>query len=147
MFELPEIMRQMESKTFARILNGLREGLYTHDDIVKLNERICSNQTESEALYHISRLFIQNKRVEEFSLLMHNKAPGPKFVIQAIDSVDVGITNGAGNAVNKVTLQSSTSTIHMELSGLNVISNALVEKPLKGTYNYILKAIIRLGRQ
>ena len=78
---------------------------------------------------------------------MYNKAPGPKFVIQAIDSVDVGITNGAGNAVNKVTLQSSTSTIHMELSGLNVISNALVEKPLKGTYNYILKAIIRLGRQ
>ena len=87
MFELQEIMRQKESKTFAQILNRLREGLTTPEDINKLKERICSSQTESEALNHIPHLFIQNKRVEEFNLLMHNKAHGPKFVIQAIDSV------------------------------------------------------------
>ena len=87
MFELQEIMRQKESKTFAQILNHLREGLHTHEDINKLKERICISQTESEAYNHIPHLFIQNKRVEEFNLLMHNKAPGPKFVIQATDSV------------------------------------------------------------
>jgi len=87
MFELQEIMRQKESKTFAQILNRLREGLHTHDDINKLKKRICSSQTESEALNHIPHLFIQNKRVGEFNLLMHNEAPGPKFVIQATDSV------------------------------------------------------------
>ena len=87
MFELQEIMRQKESKTFAQILNRLKEGLHTQEDISKLKERICSSQTESEALNHIPHLFIQNKRVEEFNLLMHNKAPGPKFVIQATDSV------------------------------------------------------------
>ena len=86
MFELQEIMRRKESKTFAQILNRLREGLHTHEDI-KLKERICISQTESEALNHILHLFIQNKRVEEFNLLMHNKAPGPKFGIQATDSV------------------------------------------------------------
>ena len=127
MFELQEIMRQKESKTFAQILNRLREGLHTHEDINKLKERICISQTESEAYNHIPHLFIQNKRVEEFNLLMHNKAPRPKFVIQATDSVigahtkklkeqilkqipvinlhlDDGITNGAGNVVKKVTL-------------------------------------------
>lgn len=87
MFELQEIMRQKESKTFAQILNHLREGLHTHEDINKLKERICISQTESEAYNHIPHLFIQNKRVEEFNLLMHNKAPRPKFVIQATDSV------------------------------------------------------------
>lgn len=51
MFELHKIMRQKESKTFTQILNHLREGLYTHEDIDKLlKERICSSQTESEAL-------------------------------------------------------------------------------------------------
>ena len=32
-------------------------------------------------------MFIQNKRDEEFNLLKHNKTPGPKFVIQGINSV------------------------------------------------------------
>ena len=44
-------------------------------------------QYQGITLNRIPHLFIQNKRVEEFSLLMHNRAPGPKFVIKAIDSV------------------------------------------------------------
>ena len=61
MFELQEIMRQKESKTFAQILNHLREGLHTHEDINKLKERICISQTESEAYNHVPHLFIQIK--------------------------------------------------------------------------------------
>lgn len=39
MFELDEIMRQRGSKEFSQILNRLREGNHTPDDIVKLKER------------------------------------------------------------------------------------------------------------
>ena len=38
MFELEEIMCQRESKVFAEILNRLREGKRTKDDILKLKE-------------------------------------------------------------------------------------------------------------
>ena len=40
MFELKEIMRQKESKIFAEILNRLREGKHTNEDIMKLKERL-----------------------------------------------------------------------------------------------------------
>jgi hypothetical protein len=38
-FEFKEIMRQRESKVFAEILNHLREGKHTEDDIAKIKER------------------------------------------------------------------------------------------------------------
>ena len=38
MFELEEIMRQKDSKVFAEILNRLREGNHTENDILKLKE-------------------------------------------------------------------------------------------------------------
>ena len=40
MFELEEIMRQRERKVFAEILNRLKEGKHTKDDILKLKERL-----------------------------------------------------------------------------------------------------------
>ena len=43
MYELNEIMRQRESKIFAEILNRLREGKHTGNDIAKIKER-CFNE-------------------------------------------------------------------------------------------------------
>ena len=40
MYELKEIMRQRESKLFAQILNRLREGNHTRDDIAKIKEDV-----------------------------------------------------------------------------------------------------------
>ena len=42
MFELKQIMRQMESKEFAEILDRLREGNHTSHDIAKIKERCIS---------------------------------------------------------------------------------------------------------
>ena len=39
MFELKQIMRQRDSKDFAELLNRLREGNHTKEDILKLKER------------------------------------------------------------------------------------------------------------
>lgn len=40
MFELHEIMRQRESKQFAEMLNRLREGKHTQEDIAMLKQRV-----------------------------------------------------------------------------------------------------------
>ena len=59
MYELNEIMKQRESKIFAEILNRLREGKHTEDDIAKIKER-CVN--ESSCPKEAPRLFIQNAK-------------------------------------------------------------------------------------
>ena len=59
MFELDKIMRQRESKEFAQILNRLREGDHTPDDIVKLKERCISENCRNYPIA-VPHLFIQN---------------------------------------------------------------------------------------
>ena len=86
MFELQEIMRQRESKVFAEILNRLREGKHTEDDISKLKERLI-NENSSKDPMDVPHLFIQNQKVNEFNKRFHNAATGEKFSIKAVDSV------------------------------------------------------------
>jgi len=76
MFELHEIMRQRESKVFSVILNRLREGNHTKDDVVKLKERIFDENSELNLLMDVPRLFIQNKKVNDFNEKMYHAAKG-----------------------------------------------------------------------
>lgn len=62
MFELDEILRQRESNMFSEILNRLREGNHTPDDIRKLIGRCVE---ESQCPKEPPRLFIQNALVDE----------------------------------------------------------------------------------
>ena len=87
MFELHEIMRQRESKVFAEILNRLREGNHTIDDIMKLKERISDENSELNLLMDIPHLFIQNKKVNDFNEKVHHAAKGEKYTIKSQDSV------------------------------------------------------------
>ena len=86
MFELKEIMRQRESKVFAEILNRLREGKHTKEDILKLKERVITENSNDDPM-DAPHLFIQNKKVNEFNERVHNAATGEKFAIKAVDSV------------------------------------------------------------
>ena len=86
MFELEEIMRQRESKVFAEILNRLREGKHTKDDILKLKGRLIKENSIQDPM-DVPHLFIQNQKVNEFNERVHNAATGEKFSIKAIDSV------------------------------------------------------------
>ena len=47
MFELNEIMRQRDSKMFAEMLNRLREGKHSCEDIMKLKERLIDNNNNN----------------------------------------------------------------------------------------------------
>ena len=86
MFELDEIMRQRESREFAQILNRLREGNHTQDDIAKLKERCISEHCMNYPI-DVHRLFIQNSKVDEFNIRVHRAATGDKYTIKALDSV------------------------------------------------------------
>ena len=86
MFELEEIMRQRDSKVFAEILNRLREGKHTKDDILKLKERLIKENSIQDPM-DVPHLFIQNQKVNEFNERVHNAATGENFSFKAIDSV------------------------------------------------------------
>ena len=66
MFQLHEIMRQRESKQFTEMLNRLREGNHSKEDIMKFKGRIL---LPSSTNYPIKapHLFIQNAKVNEFN--------------------------------------------------------------------------------
>ena len=86
MFELEEIMRQRESKEFAQLLNRLREGNHTPEDIAKLKER-CISENCTNYPIDVPHLFIQNSKVDEFNRRVHMAATGEKYTIKALDSV------------------------------------------------------------
>ena len=86
MFELKEIMRQKDSKVFAEILNRLREGNHTADDILKIKERLIVENSINDAM-NVPHLFIQNTKVNQFNKRVHQAATGEKYSIQAVDSV------------------------------------------------------------
>ena len=87
MFEHHEIMRQRESKVFAEILNRLREGIHTTDDILRLKERMFDENSDLNLLMDIPHLFIQNKKVNDFNEKVHQAAQGRKDAIKSQDSV------------------------------------------------------------
>ena len=87
MFELKEIMRQRESKDFAKLLNRLREGNHTKEDIQKLKQRVI-DVTSHEYPKDAPHVFIQNAKVNDFNARAHNALPGTKyFISRAHDSV------------------------------------------------------------
>ena len=64
MFELTEIMRQAEEKDFAELLNRLREGNNTNQDIATLKQRECKQSEISNDIVH---LFSKNEDVNNFN--------------------------------------------------------------------------------
>ena len=70
MFELTEIMRQKDDQTFAELLNRVREGNQTEDDIALLKSRSVSRNTERYmSLKDYQHLFPCNEDVDS-----HNDA-------------------------------------------------------------------------
>ena len=86
MFELHEIMRQRESKQFAEILNRLREGNHTKEDIMKFKEQILQPSSTNYPI-HAPHLLMQNARSNEFNDRAHCAIKGTKYTMKAHDSV------------------------------------------------------------
>ena len=102
MFELHEIMRQRESKVSAEILNILRDGIHTSDDIEKLKETIIDGNREHNSLIDIPHFFIQNIKVNDFNEKVHQAATGEKYTIKSHDS---GIRTNSAELRDKIMKQ------------------------------------------
>ena len=86
MFELDEIMRQRDCKLFAEMLNRLREGKQTTQDIIKLKERLVENTSNNYPL-ELPHFFATNDEVNKFNNRVHLALSGAKYSIKAHDSV------------------------------------------------------------
>ena len=94
LFELTTIMRQKDCKQFAELLNRLREGNQTLNDIGLLQQRVVS-WVDSYHPENVLHLFTTNKKVNAFNEEQEQKAKGPKFQLNAIDSVLGTYSNAA----------------------------------------------------
>ena len=88
MFELTEIMRQKEDQTFAELLNRVREGKQTEDDIALLKSRSVSLNTERYiSLKEYQHLFPCNEDVDKHNDAVFDLANTDKAEIGCIDTV------------------------------------------------------------
>lgn len=86
MFELHQIMRQRKSKLFAEMLNRLREGKHTKEDIKIFKKRLIKTNDRNYPL-SVPHFFIQNAKVNDFNDKVHRAMSGAKYSIKAHDSI------------------------------------------------------------
>ena len=92
-FELTEIMRQKDDKQFAELLNRLREGKHSDDDIAILKQRLL-NVTRENDNYPINatHLFTTNASVDAHNNALYTLSRTDKAQIKAVDII-IGETN------------------------------------------------------
>ena len=88
-FNLVQIMRQKDSADFAKLLNRLREGKHTGQDIDILNTRIIPrNVMLPNYPLHLPHIFLTSTRVDDYNNLMYERAPASgKIKVRATDVV------------------------------------------------------------
>jgi hypothetical protein len=88
MFELIQVMRQREDKAFANILNRVREGKHTDNDIDVLKQQMLKLSPDHPDYPMIAtHLFSTNVSVDEHNDEIFKKSTNEKVQIKAIDIV------------------------------------------------------------
>ena len=88
MFELTEIMRQKNDTPFAELLNRIREGRQTEEDLQVLSSRsITSDSAVYQELRHVLHLFPCNFSVDAHNMDVYDKSISEKAEIMCSDTV------------------------------------------------------------
>ena len=88
LFELTEIMRQKDDKEFTELLNRLREGNHTQNDIEVLKERILKIRPGQENYpINMTHLFSTNAQVNNHNNTIYQASHTDKAQIKCIDIV------------------------------------------------------------
>ena len=76
-FPLTEIMRQKDDSEYAQLLNRLREGKHTKNDIEKLKTRIigCNSIKGDSYPMYSPHIFLKNDFVNNFNRQIYENAP------------------------------------------------------------------------
>ena len=83
--ELTEIMRQKVDKEFAKLLNRLREGKRSKDDIALLKQRFLNVRPEEDNyLFNITHLFTTNAPVHAHNNVLYTFYKNDKVEVKAV---------------------------------------------------------------
>jgi len=91
LFELTEIMRQKDDKEFAQLLDRLREGNHSENDISILKQRLL-NVSLNKIIVHIytnncTHLFTTNASVDAHNNALYTLSRTDKAQIKAVDII------------------------------------------------------------
>ncbi len=136
MHELTQIMRQKDDQSFAELLNRLREGKQTPQDVLQLNTRkINVNSSDYPAL--VPHLFSRNADVNAYNSKIFDACMTEKIKVPAIDSVEGDFTPQTKEQIRKAVPTQSTKTAglvkHLEVAlGMKyeIVANIDVEDGL-----------------
>ena len=88
LFELIEIMRQRDDKQFAELLNRLREGMHSEDDIVILKQRLLNKRPEQDTYpMNMTHLFTTNASVDAHNDALYTRTKTDKAQIKAVEII------------------------------------------------------------
>ena len=90
LFELTEIMRQKDDKEFAQLLNCLREGKHSEDDIAILKQTLLKVHVGpglDNYPMNMAHLFTTNASVDAHNNSMYTLSKADKAQIKAVDII------------------------------------------------------------
>ena len=88
LFELTEIMRQKDDKEFAGLLNRLREGKHSKDDIALLKQRFVNVRPEEDNYpFNITHLFTTNAPVHAHKNVLYTFSKNDKGEVKVVDII------------------------------------------------------------
>ena len=85
-FELTDIMRQSDTK-FSEVLNRIRTGNQTEDDVKYINERNITDEEEKLLHTDMPHFFYSNKNVDKFNEERFEEITSEKRVVVAKDTL------------------------------------------------------------
>ena len=88
LFELTEIMRQKDDREFAELLNRLREGKHSEDDVAILEQRLLKvRHHEDNYPMNMTHLFTTNASVDAHNNTLYTISKTDKAQMKAVDIV------------------------------------------------------------
>ena len=84
MHELTETMRQKDGENCADILNRMRSGTTTMEDVELLKSRQISEQLSS-TMVDVMHIYSTNKAVKAFYQICYDKCTGEKYKVISVD--------------------------------------------------------------
>lgn len=111
LFELTEIMRQKEDKQFAELLNCLREGKHSDDDIAILKRLLNVTPESDNYPINTTHLFTTNASVDAHNNALYALSRTDKAQIKAVDIIIGDISDDLKKQVKNKIPDDATKTM------------------------------------
>ena len=98
MFDLKEIMRQKDDKPFANLLNRLRRGRHTEEDLAVLRTRLISRE-ESFQLTHIPHFYPTREETAAYNMHLLEMSSGFTMTVKAMDATSTDVSTNTQQAI------------------------------------------------